>query len=122
MQSLESHKALFGWEPVNSRFITAKFSTTNCKIKRNIIQCYATTDDVDNEKKDTFYQLDKAGKNDMTILMGDFIVKIGADNTGHDEVMGTRGLGLMKENGERFANLCPLNQLVIGGSIFYNYL
>lgn len=104
-----SHRALFGWEPVNSRFITTKFSTTNCKIKLNIIQCYATTDDVDNEKKDTFYQLDKAGKNDMTILMGDFIVKIGADNTGHDEVMGTRGLGLMKENGERFANLCPLN-------------
>lgn len=47
------------------------------------------TDDVDNEKKDTFFQLDKAGKNDMTILMGDFIVKIGADNIGHDEVMGT---------------------------------
>ena len=32
--------------------------------------------------------------------------------------MGTQGLGMMNENGERFADLCALNQLVIGGSIF----
>ena len=32
--------------------------------------------------------------------------------------MGTHGLGQMNENGERFAELCALNQLVIGGSIF----
>ena len=32
--------------------------------------------------------------------------------------MGTHGLGKMNENGERFADLCALNQLVIGGSIF----
>ncbi|KAJ3609530.1 hypothetical protein NHX12_024050 [Muraenolepis orangiensis] len=33
-------------------------------------------------------------------------------------VMGTQGLGKMNENGERFTDLCSLNQLVIGGSIF----
>ena len=32
--------------------------------------------------------------------------------------MGTHGLGQMDENGERFADLCVLNQLVTGGSIF----
>ena len=32
--------------------------------------------------------------------------------------MGTHGLGQMNENGERFADLCALNQLVTGGSIF----
>ena len=32
--------------------------------------------------------------------------------------MGTHGLGQVKENGECFADLCALNQLVIGGSIF----
>ena len=32
--------------------------------------------------------------------------------------MGTHGLGQMNENGERFADMCALNQLVIGGSIF----
>lgn len=52
------------------------------KIKLNIIQCNAPYIDVDDEKKDGFYQqlptvLDKAGKNDMTILMGDFNAKMG---------------------------------------------
>ncbi|XP_048759317.2 craniofacial development protein 2-like [Ostrea edulis] len=123
MLSPEAQRALIGWEPVNSRIITAKFSTKKSKIKLNIIQCYAPTNDTDDEKKDAFYQqlqavLDKAGKKDMTILMGDFNAKIGADNTGYNEVMGTHGLGYMNENGERFADLCSLNQLVIGGSIF----
>ena len=54
----------------------------------------------------------------MTILMGDFTAKIGGDNIGYEDVMGTHGLGSMNENGERFADLCALNQLVIGGSIF----
>lgn len=31
--------------------------------------------------------------------------------------MGTHGLGQMYEDGERFADLCAWNQLVIGGSI-----
>ena len=54
----------------------------------------------------------------MTILMGDFNARIGSDNTGYEDIMGTPGLGQMNDNGERFADLCALNQLVIGGSIF----
>ena len=54
----------------------------------------------------------------MTLRMGDFNTKIGVDNTGYDDIMGTQGLGVMNENGEHFADLCALNQLVIGGNIF----
>ena len=50
--------------------------------------------------------------------MGDFNAKIGSDNTGYDEVMGRHGLGEMNENGERFADACVLNNMVIGGSVF----
>ncbi|GFR99482.1 craniofacial development protein 2 [Elysia marginata] len=50
--------------------------------------------------------------------MGDFNAEIGADNKGYEEIMGTHGIGQMNENGERFADLCALNQMVIGGSIF----
>ncbi|VDP56290.1 unnamed protein product [Schistosoma margrebowiei] len=32
--------------------------------------------------------------------------------------MGRHGLGEKNENGERFANLCAFNKLVIGGTIF----
>ena len=62
--------------------------------------------------------LDRRGTKDITILMGDFNAKIGMDNRGYEDLMGTHGLGQMNENGECFADLCALNQLVIGGSIF----
>ena len=123
MLAPEAHAALIGWEPVSSRIITAKFTTKKKDIRLNIIQCYAPTNDAEEEKKDDFYQqlqavLDRRGAKDITILMGDFNAKIGMDNTGYEDIMGTHGLGQMNENGERFADLCALNQLVIGGSIF----
>ena len=33
------------------------------------------------------------------LLMGDLNAKIGCDNRGYEEVMGTQGLGEMNENG-----------------------
>ena len=50
--------------------------------------------------------------------MRDFNAKIRMDNTGYEGIIGTHGLGKMNENGERFADLCALNLLVTGGSIF----
>ena len=122
MLAPEAHAALIGWEPVNSRIITAKFTTKKKDIRLNIIQCYTPTNDAE-EEKDDFYQqlpamLDRRGTKDITILTGDFNAKIGMDNTGYEDIMGTHGLGQMNENGERFADLYALNQLVIGGSIF----
>ena len=43
MLAPEAHAALIGWEPVNSRIITAKFTTKKKDIRLNIIQCYAPT-------------------------------------------------------------------------------
>ncbi|KAJ8346757.1 hypothetical protein SKAU_G00281580 [Synaphobranchus kaupii] len=123
MLAPEAQRSLIGWEPVNSRIITAQFATQKENIKLNIIQCYVPTNDAIEEKKDDFYDqlqgvLDRLRTKDVTILMGDFNAKTGADNNGYEDIMGTHGLGQMNENGERFADLCSLNQLVIGGSIF----
>ncbi|XP_073695611.1 uncharacterized protein [Garra rufa] len=41
-----------------------------------------------------------------------------SNNTGYEQVMGIHGLGVMNANGERFTELCAVNKLVIGGSIF----
>jgi len=50
--------------------------------------------------------------------MGDFTAKIGLDNNGYKEVMGTQGVREISQNGERFACTCALNNIIIGGSMF----
>ena len=112
MLAPEAHEALIGWEPVNSRIITAKF-TIKKKNRLNIVQCCAPTNDAEKEKKDDFYQqlqavIDRRGAKRIAILMGDFNAKIRMDNTGYEIIMGTHGLGQMNENCERFADLCAL--------------
>ena len=51
-------------------------------------------------------------------LMGDMNAKTGSCNIGHEEVMGSHGLGDMNNNEERFADLCAEHELVVGGSVF----
>ncbi|VDO97906.1 unnamed protein product [Schistosoma margrebowiei] len=62
--------------------------------------------------------IEKCPRNDLTILMVDQNAKVGMDNTEYEDIMGRHGLGERNENGERFANLCAFNKLVIGGTIF----
>ena len=121
--SREAQEALIGWEPINSRIISATFNTRNKNIKLDVVQCYAPTNDADDGKKEEFYEqlqnlINKLKRKDITILMGDLNAKIGADNTGYEEIMGKQGLGQMNENGELFADVCAMNQLVIGGSVY----
>jgi hypothetical protein len=54
MLAQEAQETLVGWEPVNSRIITAKFTTQKKDVKLNITQCYAYTNDADEEKKADF--------------------------------------------------------------------
>ena len=123
MISTQAKKTLIGWEPVSPRIITTKFKTNHKRISLNIIQCYAPTNDADDETKEEFYQLlkettRKLSTRDITIIMGDINAKVGTDNTGFEEVMGTKGLGTINENGELFASFCATYNLVIGGTIF----
>ncbi|CAH8530029.1 unnamed protein product [Schistosoma rodhaini] len=89
----------------------------------NVIQCYVPTNDSNDDDKDQFYErlqsiIAKCSRKDLTILMGDLNAKVGVDNTGYEDVIGRHGLGETNENGERLANLCAFNKLVIGGTIF----
>ena len=123
MLTKEAQKALLSWEAISSRLITATFRTKHRKIHMNIIQCYAPTNDKDEEIKEDFYQrlqtiIDRFSQKDLTILMGDFNAKVGDNNSGHEEVMGKHGLGEMNENGEFFTELCSANKMVIGGTIY----
>ncbi|KAJ8367756.1 hypothetical protein SKAU_G00077840 [Synaphobranchus kaupii] len=121
MMTKETRKALIAWEPINSRLSTASFRTNNRRVKAHIIQCYAPTNDADDEVKARSYDslnhlLGRIGARDLIILMGDFNAKIGGKNEGYEEVMGKHGVGKMNENGEMFVETCVNNNLVIGGS------
>ena len=118
-----AQKSLRGWEQHGERIIMASFTTRKKNINMNIVQVYAPTNDASDESKEDFYNrlqevMEKLPKKDVNILMGDANAKIGQDNTGYEAIMGCNGLGQMNENGERFANFCAFNGLVIGGSVF----
>ena len=75
------------------------------------------------EKKDEFYQkiqaaINKTPKRDMKILMGDTNVKVGADNTNSEHIMGGHGIRVQNENKELFVEFWIFNGLVIGGTLF----
>ncbi|XP_068731553.1 craniofacial development protein 2-like [Montipora capricornis] len=120
MLSRTAQKALTGWEAHGSRITILHDHEEKRQDERDPM--LRTHHYYDDEDKDQFYNrlqaiLDKLKDKDINILMGNFNAKVGSDNRGYEEVMG-HALGKMNENGERFADLCGLNNLVIGGSIF----
>ena len=82
---------------------------------------YPTNDALDDKKEEFCDQpqsvVNRQSDKDSTLLMRDLNAKIGAVNTGYEQVLGVHGLGRMNENGERFADFCAQDNLVIGGSV-----
>ena len=120
--SKEAAQCLLEWEPVSKRIIRARFNSRWQQV--TILQCYAPTNEATEEAKDDFYDqlqmvLEQVPCRDVKIVMGDMNAKVGIDNTGREEVMGKHGARAeMNENGERLANFCQANELVIGGTLF----
>nr|KAG5702940.1 hypothetical protein BaRGS_034713 [Batillaria attramentaria] len=122
MLSKTAQVALIGWEAHGPRILTATFKTKKRRINMDVIQCYAPTNDSEEEDKEEFYTrlstiIQRRPRRNIIITMGDFNAKIGSDNRGY-EIMGQQGVGEMNDNGEKFADLCASNNLVIGESLF----
>ena len=120
MMSELAAKALIEWFPVSLSVITARFNSRGRKV--TLINCYAPTNSTTGELKQEFYDsyqgvLDHTPRRGIRILMRDLSAKIGLDNTDRERIMGRHGLCCINENGERFADLCAFNHLVIGGSV-----
>ncbi|KAL9965923.1 hypothetical protein ACROYT_G029790 [Oculina patagonica] len=67
-------RALLEWKPINSRLIRARLRGRHTNI--TFIQCYAATNDSDEEEKDAFYDILQAEvaetpRQDVIIIAGD---------------------------------------------------
>ena len=119
--SKRQRNVLIEWEPISDRLIRARLDSKYCKL--TVIQCYAPTNEAEEEEKDDWYEqlqlaISKTPRHDMLFVMGDMNAKVGADNTNREKAMGKQGCGSINENGERLVNFCLNNGLIIGGTVF----
>lgn len=96
-------KCLLEWKQVNSRLMKIRLRGKHVNI--SLLQCYAPTNDADEEEKDAFYKilqsaLESVPSHDLVIVMGDLNAKVGNSNEHYTRTMGKHGCGNMKENGE----------------------
>ena len=96
-------------------------------MKLSIIQVYVPTNEANVEDKDNFYEqlqtvVDSVHKHDILLVMGDLNAKVGEDNEGYENIIGSHGVGERNDKGERLVDFCGLNNLVITGIIFLHKL
>ena len=117
-----ARKALIGYNPVNSRVITARFDAAPHKI--TVIHAYAPTTASSDEDIEAFYSipedaLAKVHKKDIIIIItGDWNAKIGSDNTDRKSVIGRYGYGDRNERGERLLEFAAIHSLYICNTRF----
>ena len=116
-----ARKALIGYNPVNSRVITARFDAAPHKI--TVIHAYAPTTASSDEDIEAFYSiledaLAKVHKKDIIIITGDWNAKIGSDNADWKSVMGRYGYGDRNERGERLLEFAAIHSLYICNTRF----
>ena len=62
--------------------------------------------------------MDSVHKHDILLVMGDLNAKVGEDNEGYENIIGSHGVGERNANGERLIDFCRLSNLVVTGTIF----
>ena len=100
--SKEEVSSLLEKEPLRDRVIRARFNSKHCKL--TIIQCYAPTNETDEEDKNDWYialqqAVSKVPQHDR--IIGDMNAKAGTYNTDCSTAMGKHGCGVINDNGER---------------------
>ena len=119
--SQKATRSVMSWQPISDRIIQIRLKSNFQNV--TVINVYAPTNEAEDYIREEFYEqlqqvFNEVPKKDIIILLGDLNAKVGSDNKGKEECMGTQGLGNMNENGELFSDFCNFNELIIGGTIF----
>ncbi|KAK2717714.1 hypothetical protein QYM36_006482 [Artemia franciscana] len=102
MMSPAAYRTMLKWTPINGRILFARLATTHTKL--SVIVCYALTNEMDYDIKDSFYETLQAvtkniPKHDVLCVDCDLNAKI-------------------NENGALLADFALSNDLVVGGTLF----
>ena len=119
--SNRARKALIGYNPVNSRVITARYDAAPYKI--TVIHAYAPIMASSNEDIEAFNSiledaLAKIHKKDILIITGDWNAKIDSDNTDWKSVMGRYEYGDRNERGEHLLEFGAIHSLSVCNTRF----
>ena len=122
LMTKKAEQALMEWKPISDIIIYARLFSKYEKL--SIIQVYAPMNEANVEDKDNFYEqlqtvVDSVHKHDILLVMGDLNAKVGEDNEGYENIIGSHGVGERNDNGERLVDFCGPNNLVITGTIFH---
>ena len=117
----KARKAPIGYDPVNSRVITAGFDAVPYKI--TVIHEYAPTTVASDEDIETFYgiledALARVHNKNIIIITSDSNAKIGSDNTGCKSVMRRYEYGDRNQRGERLLEFAAVHNLYICNTQF----
>ena len=89
-----------------------------------VIQVYAPTSNAEEAEVERVYEdlqelLELATKKDVLFILGDWNTKVGSQEM--FGVMGTFGLGIQNEAGQRLTEFCQENRLVIANTLFQQH-
>ncbi|VDP78467.1 unnamed protein product [Schistosoma mattheei] len=103
MLSKEVQNALIGWESHGFRILKAYFRAKKKGITVNVTQCYAFTNDGNEDDKGQFCVrlqsiIEKCPGKDLTILIEDLNINTGMNDTGLMQHLGINGSSTLSES------------------------
>ena len=110
--------AVLGCNLKNDRMISVRFQGKPFNI--TVIQVYAPTSNAEEAEVERFYEdrqdlLELTPKKDVIFIIGDCNAKVRSQET--PGVTGKFGLGMQNEAGQRLAECCQKNTLVIANTV-----
>ena len=116
-----AERALREWTPVFKRIIIARFYSRFRRL--SVIQAYAPHNEREKEEKNLFYEelqqtIDECNRDDILVVMSDFIAKVGGDNEEYESCMQIHEMEAKNHNAERLCDFAVVAGLVITGTLF----